>query len=107
EETLQFALNEQIIDESFTNLEEAAKQADIIFLAAPISETIKLINQLEQIEFDHDVIVSDVSSVKGSIIEAANGLSNERIIFIGGHPMAGSHKAGIQAAKEHLFENAI
>src|SRR5699024_724849 len=37
----------------------------------------------------------------------ANELKNERVFFIGGHPMAGSHKAGIQAARSHLFENAM
>src|SRR5699024_9263305 len=73
----------------------------------PISETIKLMKKLDDITLDHDVIVSDVSSVKGSVIDTAQHLTNEHIIFIGGHPMAGSHKHGIQAAKAHLFENAI
>lgn len=107
EESLEIAKSEHIIDEAYTNLEEAAKSAHIIFLAAPISETIKLIRRIDHVDFDHDVIVSDVSSVKGSILQVANDLSNERITFIGGHPMAGSHKTGIYAAKEHLFENAI
>lgn len=107
EEALQIALDEKIIDESYTDLEEAAKGAEIIILAAPISETIKLMEQIDQIVFDHDVIISDVSSVKGSILKVANELTNKRITFIGGHPMAGSHKAGIYAAREHLFENAI
>src|SRR5699024_10280162 len=81
--------------------------ADIIIFATPISETIELMKQLNHISFTKDVIVTDVSSVKGSIIKQANQLKNERIVFIGGHPMAGSHKTGIEAAKSHLFENAI
>ena len=107
EKSLRIALDEQIIDEVFTNFEEAIREAQIVFLAAPISDTIKLIKQLDEIHLEHDIIVSDVSSVKGSILKTANELKNDRITFIGGHPMAGSHKAGIKAAKEHLFENAI
>src|SRR5690625_7748114 len=57
--------------------------------------------------FDHEVIVTDVSSVKGAVLDAADQMSNEQVVFIGGHPMAGSHKSGIHAAKAHLFENAI
>lgn len=107
EESIQYALDHKIIDYSYNNLPEAAQQADIIILATPISETIQLMNILNGITFDKDIIVTDVSSVKGAIIETANQLTNERIIFIGGHPMAGSHKSGIRAAREHLFENAI
>ena len=107
EKSLRIAQDEQIIDEVFTNFEEAIREAQIVFLAAPISDTIKLIKQLDEIHLEHDIIVSDVSSVKGSILKTANELKNDRITFIGGHPMAGSHKAGIKAAKEHLFENAI
>ena len=107
EESLDIALVENIIDEKANNFEEAARKVQIIFLAAPISETIKLMKRLDSVEFEHEVIVTDVSSVKGSILDVANNLTNEKITFIGGHPMAGSHKAGIKAAKEHLFENAI
>src|SRR5699024_9835119 len=66
-----------------------------------------LMEKLEHINLDHDVIVTDVSSVKGTIIQTAQQLTNEHIIFIGGHPMAGSHKDGVKAARAHLFENAI
>src|SRR5699024_6782438 len=97
----------QIIVQAYTDFAQAAQQADIIILATPISETIKLMSVLNEITFDRDIIVSAVSSVKGSIIEAAHQFTNDRITFIGGHPMAGSHKSGIRAAKEHLFENAI
>lgn len=105
--TLEYSLMNGIIDEAFTNFEEAAIQADYIILAAPVSVSVELVKTLQQIELSKDVIVTDVSSVKGPIMETASRLTNNHLTFIGGHPMAGSHKKGIQAAKEHLFENAI
>jgi len=107
EQTIKYALEHEIIHTSETNFKPAALKADIIIFAAPISETIELMKQLNDIPFTKDVIVTDVSSVKGSIIKQANQLTNEHVVFIGGHPMAGSHKTGIEAAKSHLFENAI
>ncbi|PAV29492.1 prephenate dehydrogenase [Virgibacillus profundi] len=106
-ETLDYALANKIIHEPATDFTKAAQQADFIILAAPISETIRLMEKLNTITLGKNTIVSDVSSVKSSIIEAANKFTNDNITFIGGHPMSGSHKKGVQAAKAHLFENAI
>lgn len=106
-ETIQYALDHKIIDQSCASFTEGVKQADIVILAAPISKTIELMEQINNIILERDVIVSDVASVKGSILQKANEFTNDRITFIGGHPMAGSHKSGIYAAKAHLFENAI
>lgn len=105
--TLEYAQINEIIHEASTDFTQAARKADFIIFAAPISETIRLMQELDTIALDRDIIVSDVSSVKSSILEAANNLSNKHITFIGGHPMAGSHKKGVEAAKGHLFENAI
>lgn len=105
--TLDYAAENGIIHEKTSHFRDAAVRADFIILAAPITETIDLIKSLDTIEFRKQVIVSDTASVKSPIIEAASKLKNEKVLFIGGHPMAGSHKKGIQAAKRHLFENAI
>ncbi len=106
-DTVDYAFQQEIIEEKCFDLSACAPQADLIILAAPISQTITLLEELDNLKFEKDVVITDVSSVKGTIIEAAEKLTNEKITFVGGHPMAGSHKTGIAAAKEHLFENAI
>ncbi len=105
--TLDYALNEHIIDEAAKDFSNAVKGSSIVFLATPISDTISLLEKMNHISLSRDVIVSDVSSVKGSIMEVAKNMTNDRIVFIGGHPMAGSHKTGIEASRSHLFENAM
>lgn len=107
EQSLRYGIENEILDEAYTDFTEAAINADIIILAAPISVTIELLNILDGIKFEKQVIVTDTASVKNTVIAAAEKLTNENIAFIGGHPMAGSHKRGIEAAKSHLFENAI
>ena len=53
-----------------------------------------------------DVILTDVGSTKSEIMKHSKILTDKGYCFIGGHPMAGSHKTGIESAKVHLFENA-
>src|SRR5690606_33829762 len=54
-------------------------------------------------------IITDVGSTKQSIVRTAEALSERRgnITFIGGHPMAGKEKSGVEAATSLLFENAF
>jgi len=106
-EDLKYAKEHGIIHEFYTDFKEAVKDADFIILAAPISANIQLMKELSSIEFSKDIIVTDTASVKGSILKAAKKLTNDKITFIGGHPMAGTHKKGVQAARTRMFENAI
>ncbi|SDO94140.1 prephenate dehydrogenase [Halobacillus aidingensis] len=107
EETLNMALKQGVIDQASFNFEEAAQEADICILATPISITIDYIQKLESMDLKKPLLVTDVSSVKNQVLEAANRLTHPFLSFVGGHPMAGSHKHGYTAAKPHLFENAI
>lgn len=105
--TLDYCLMNGIIDQAYSDFSEALKITDICILAAPVTKTVELIKQINRIDISKPLLVSDVSSVKAPISEAAKNIRSAYITFIGGHPMAGSHKKGIQAAKGHLFENAI
>src|SRR5690625_2938178 len=75
-DTIDYALENKIIDESFSSFSAAVEQADIVILATPISETIRLIHILDTIQLNHEVVVTDVSSVKGSIIYDAMEINN-------------------------------
>lgn len=107
QKTLQYAKEKGLVHETYTLFKEAVQAADVVILSCPVSVTCQLIDDLNQIPLTKPVLVTDVSSVKQSVLKQAEQLTNPQIHFVGGHPMAGSHKRGVEAAKEHLFENAI
>ena len=96
-----------IIDYKVDTIEEGALDADLIILAVPVDQTEKIVVLLADMELKSQVIVTDVGSTKGTVVEAAKRLEERGVTFIGGHPMAGSHKSGAAAAKPLLFENAF
>ncbi|MCM3788287.1 prephenate dehydrogenase [Domibacillus indicus] len=99
------ALN--IIDEKASSFEEGAKRADLIILAVPVLKTEEMIEILAGLPLKEGVLVTDTGSTKSRIMERAKLLEEKEVVFIGGHPMAGSHKSGVAASKELLFENAF
>jgi prephenate dehydrogenase len=53
-------------------------------------------------------IVTDVGSVKGSVVRDLETMIARRgAHFVGSHPMAGSEKTGVGAARANLFRNAV
>ncbi|MBO8162990.1 MAG: prephenate dehydrogenase [Brevibacillus sp.] len=106
EEYLDKALNKGILHAGTTDLQTAVREADFIFLAAPVEQIYPLIDQLAVVELKAGAIVSDVGSTKQKIVRYGKRLADKQVTFIGGHPMAGSHKSGVEAANERLFENA-
>ncbi|KIY22121.1 MULTISPECIES: prephenate dehydrogenase [Mesobacillus] len=96
-----------VIDRSAEGMEEEALEADLIILATPVMVAGKIIETLASLPLKQEVIITDTGSTKGFISQKASILSDKGISFIGGHPMAGSHKSGVAAAKKLLFENAF
>lgn len=96
-----------VVDETIDSVEIGASFADLIIIATPVKETENILQILENVQLKRDVIISDAGSTKKAIVEKAENLRKKGITFIGGHPMAGSHKSGVIAAKAILFENAF
>ncbi|GKV67954.1 prephenate dehydrogenase [Sporosarcina sp. NCCP-2716] len=95
-----------IIDAVAPSAAAAAREADFVIFAVPVAAAVSLLREAPEWGMKESVIVTDTGSTKQPIMQAAAPLLEKGVTFIGGHPMAGSHKSGISAAIGHLFENA-
>lgn len=78
--------------------------ADLVVLATPASRVVEWIERLGAAGYDG--VVTDVASTKSSITAAAEEHLKGRAAFVGGHPMAGSERSGVEAADSELFRGA-
>src|SRR4051812_41400539 len=83
--------------------EDAAKNASLIVIAAPVDHIVPLATQIAP-HLSSGAIVTDVGSVKGEISRLGHEALGTRAHFVGSHPMAGSEKTGWENSSENLFE---
>ena len=76
-------------------------EADLVVLAAPVRQNIELLEDLPN-HVQGSAVVTDVSSTKRAIVKVAQTLPS-RLTFIGGHPLGGAPRAGIDFARPDLF----
>jgi len=95
-----------VVDEATTSMEEAARDADFIFLCVPVGNLEDYLRRLASMKLKPGCIITDVGSTKASVAACARSLDFGGAVFIGGHPMAGKEKSGVEAATSLLFENA-
>ncbi len=88
----------------FTDASAACAGADLVILATPVETMPALAEVIARTELAPDAVVTDVGSVKGSVVNALSPILGDR--FLGSHPMAGSEKTGIATARADLFEGA-
>lgn len=88
------------------DMPECIKQSDLVFLATPIHEIIRLMPDVAKSSVP-GTLISDVGSTKRTIVESAMRCFPRGTFFIGGHPMAGGEGRGISWADALLFENAV
>jgi prephenate dehydrogenase len=97
---VQAALAARAIAQGFVSLAVAARQAQVVFLAAPPAANLRLLRELAAMD-PRPPVITDVGSVKGPIVAEARrrGLGG----FVGGHPMAGNEGRGFAASSADLF----
>jgi prephenate dehydrogenase len=95
------------VDEVTRDLARAVAGADLVVLCTPIAWMKELAQSMAP-ALKPGVLVTDVGSVKGAVIQAVDPIIRAAGgHFVGSHPMAGSEKTGVMASRADLFENAM
>jgi prephenate dehydrogenase len=76
-------------------------EADVVILAAPVRENITLLGALDE-NVQQPAIVTDTGSTKRQMVDAARALP-PRFTFVGGHPLGGAARGGLEHARPDLF----
>lgn len=92
------------IDIATTDPAEAFAGADAVILCTPPRTIRKVIPEIAPL-IEPGAFVTDVGSVKQAIVATGQKFF-DGMQFIGSHPMAGSERAGVEAARGDLFEGA-
>ena len=77
---------------------------DLVVLATPARCAVDWLHRLGESGFRG--VVTDVASTKSGVLAAAKDALPDPSRFVGGHPMAGSERSGVTAARADLFDGA-
>jgi prephenate dehydrogenase len=104
-EVLPRAAGRGAIDVGHTELADALRGADLIYVALPLGATIDLLPPIARHAESH-AQVTDTCGTKVELCRLAAKLFHEGARFLGGHPMAGKETKGIENADPDLFVDA-
>lgn len=104
EQTLKFALEQNIIEHSYLMDKELVAWADITILSLYPLHAVEFLDK-HQNDFALGGIVIDTSGIKKEIIRRVRSFWNNKADFITIHQMAGKEQGGIVNATADLFQN--
>jgi prephenate dehydrogenase len=76
-------------------------EVDLVVLAAPVRQNVALLAELDE-SVRQAAVVTDTGSTKREVVAAARDLP-ARFAFVGGHPLAGAARGGLEHARPDLF----
>ncbi len=100
-QTITAALSLGVIDRG-VEADEALDSSDLVYLAQPIFGILDTLAAIGP-KLRKQTLITDAGSTKKQIADQA-GASVSSGFFVGGHPMAGKERAGVQNADPNLFQ---
>lgn len=92
-------------DEAADSPTQAVEDADIVFIATPVGAIADVARAVAP-TLRAGCVITDVGSTKSRVVLEIEEILTQGVVFIGGHPMAGTEDEGIDAADPNLFERA-
>jgi prephenate dehydrogenase len=104
-DNLQLAVELGVIDRAAVSLDDAVRDADMVVLAVPVGAIGDVLANIAP-SLAEGCVVTDVGSVKGSVVAAARPVLGGRFAqFVPGHPIAGTERSGVRASLTGLFRD--
>ena len=104
--SIDYALDEKIIDEGSIELDERIiGEADLVIFALYPHVFVEWIEQNQNL-LKSGAIITDVTGVKRSIVYKIQDILRDDVEFIAAHPMAGREVSGVENSTDKMFQGA-
>ena len=104
--SVEYALENGIIDYGTTEIEpEIIKKADLVIFALYPHIFVEWVRRNQQY-FKSGAVLTDVTGVKGCIVEEIQGFLRDDVEYIAAHPMAGKEVSGVENSDDAIFKGA-
>ncbi len=104
--SLKHAIDAKVVDSIEMDISEVMKDADMLIIATPVDVIAELAKKAIKYA-KKGCIITDVGSTKSKLVKEIESFIPDHIYFVGTHPMAGSHKTGVDYAYASLFERNL
>ena len=108
-QTLDIALERGAVDNATTDFQAGIYDADLVVIGTPVDLIPRMVERIAEVRTSttRPLLITDVGSIKTQIVEEIESfLTATNLHFVGSHPMAGSEKTSVAAARTNLFDGA-
>jgi len=100
--SLDYALENHIIDRSFPDPESLLAETDVLFICLYPRDCVSFIKKWNSY-FKPDSLVIEISGIKSGIIREVSPYVNGQFDMVFTHPIAGKEKSGVEYADKTIF----
>ena len=106
QDDIDYAKEKNMISYGTTEIEESLiKKSEIIIFAVYPKIFIEWIKKYQSL-FSPGTLITDVTGVKGNVVNEVQSILRRDVEFISAHPMAGRERSGVQFSDPNVFKGA-